>query len=98
MRFNSAYYLEKKEISYSDFQVLLILEEKNGMKKSGCYCSEKAAADFVAFVGKVMKEDLVKELPKARYYAILTDGSTDASILEQEVLYVYFYHRVESLF
>ena len=59
-------------------------------EKSSCYCSDKAAAEFVNCVWKDMKEDFVKDILNARYYSILTDGSTDASILEQEVLYVLF--------
>ena len=37
-----------------------------------------------------MKDDLVKDLLSAHYYAILTDSSTDSSILQQEALYVLF--------
>ena len=37
-----------------------------------------------------MKEDFVKDILDAQHYSILTDVSTDASILEQEVLYVLF--------
>ena len=59
-------------------------------EKSACYCSDKAAAEFVNCVWKDMKEDFVKDILNARYYSILTDGSIDASILEQEVLYVLF--------
>ena len=60
------------------------------MKKSTCYCSDRAAAEFVDCVGEAMKEDFVKDILNTPYYSILTDGSTDASILEQEVLYVLF--------
>ena len=37
-----------------------------------------------------MKDDLVQGLLSEHHYANLTDGSTDSSILEQEVLYVLF--------
>ena len=60
------------------------------MKKSTCYRSDREAVEFVDCVGKTMKEDFVKDILNDRYYSILTDGSTDASILEQEVLYVLF--------
>ena len=63
---------------------------KDRMKKSTCYCSDRAAAEFVDCVGEAMKEDFVKDILNTPYYSILTDGSTDASILEQEVLYVLF--------
>ena len=70
---------------FSDFEDLLVLEEKNGMKKTQSYCTS-----FVDFVGKPMKDDLVKDLLSAHYYAILTDISRDSSILEHEALYVLF--------
>ena len=60
------------------------------MKKSTCYRSDRAAAKFVDCVGKAMKQDFVKDILNGRYYSYLTEGSTDASILEQEVLYVLF--------
>ena len=60
------------------------------MKKSTCYRSDRAAAKFVDCVGKAMKEDFVKDILNGRYYSYLTEGSTDASILDQEVLYVLF--------
>ena len=37
-----------------------------------------------------MIDDLVKDLLSVHYYSILTDGSTDSSILKQEALYVLF--------
>ena len=60
------------------------------MEKSACYRSDREAVEFVDCVGKAMKDDFVKDILNAQYYSILTDGSTDASILEQEVVYVLF--------
>ena len=89
--FNWAYYLAKKERLYCDFQDLLCSrKKKNRMKKSTCYRSNRAAAKFVNFVGKAMKEDFVKDILNSWYYSVLTDWSTDASTLEQEVLYGLF--------
>ena len=39
-------------------------------------------------IGKVLKEKLLEELSKANYYCLLTDSSTDAGVVEQELLYV----------
>ena len=65
------------------------------MKKSTCYHSDRAAAKFVDCVGKAMKEDFVKDILNPQHYSILTDGSTDVNIFEQEVLYVLFCLTVE---
>ena len=58
------------------------------MKKAQGYRTDRAT-DLPDFVGKSMKDD-VKDLLSAHYYATLTDGSTDSSIIEPEVLYVLF--------
>ena len=46
MHFNAAY-LCKKERPYSDYADLLALEEKNGMKDTKGYKTDRAAASFV---------------------------------------------------
>ena len=74
---------QKKERPFSNFEDLLVLEEKFGVRKTQDYRTDRAAASFVDFVGKSMRDDLVKELLSVHYYAILTDGSTDSSILKQ---------------
>ena len=71
------------------FRTCFVSRKRTGWKKA-CYRSDRAAAEFVDCVGRAMKEDFVKDILNARYYSILTDGSTDASILEQEVLYILF--------
>ena len=60
------------------------------MKVSHSYRSDRAAAQFIDTIGKDMKDSFVKDLLDANYYSVLTDGSTDASITEQEVVYVLY--------
>ena len=88
--FNSAYYLAKKERPYSDSPDLIELQEKNGVKFCGSYQNEQAAANFVDNCGEVLKESFVEDLLRANYYSILMDGSTDSSVIEQELIYVLF--------
>ena len=90
MRFNTAYYLAKKEKPFSDYPDLLALQEKNGIKKQNGYCTPRAAVDFIDYIAKEFKASLKETLVHARYYSILTDGSTDTSVTEQELIYVMF--------
>ena len=53
-RFNTVYYLYKKERPYSDYADLLALKEKNGMKVTKCYKTDRAAASFVDVIGQSM--------------------------------------------
>ena len=41
-------------------------------------------------LGKVMREDLKKLISKANYFSVLSDGSTDLAVTEQETIYVLF--------
>ena len=49
----------------------------------------KILGHFIISYSK-MKDDFVKDILNTRYYSILTDGSTNASILEQQVLCILF--------
>ena len=86
--FNTAYYLVKQERPFSDYPTLLKLQCKNGVKEFQCYKNDRAAAGFTDIVGDIIKESLVKDLNNARYYSLLTDGSTDAAVIEEELVYV----------
>ena len=88
--FNTAYCLAKKERPFSDDQEHLNFQFKNGIKEFRCYKNDHAAADFTDSVADVIKNRLVKDLTNARYFSLLTDGSTDAAVIEEELVYVLF--------
>ena len=92
--FNTAYYLAKKERPYSDFTELMELQEKNpDLKFCRNYRNERAAADFVDNCGGILKESLVNDLLNTNYYSVLKDGSTDSSVVEQELVYIIFLNK-----
>ena len=51
--------------------------------------ANRAAASFVDVISQSMKDSFVKDLLSANYYSLLIGGSTDASLLEQKVIYVF---------
>ena len=51
---------------------------------------------FVDAIGKLMKDFFEEDLHSASYYSILTNGCTDSSVLEEEVVFV-FTSRMENL-
>ena len=93
--FSTAYYLAKNEKPFSDFPELLDLQELNGLDVQKGYRTDRAAAVFVDFIAESMKLPLKKCLikVKAKYYSILQDGSTDTSVIEQELIYVLFLYE-----
>ncbi len=91
--FNTVYYLAKLEHPLSDFRQLLSLQQKNGVKQFENYKNDQAAANFCDVTGKTLKDDLVKDLVDAKHYSLLTDGSTDSGVLEQELIHVLFLNK-----
>ena len=54
------------------------------------YATDDAGALFGDYIGEVTVESFKKDFAKATYYSVLTDGNTDASIIEEEAIYVLF--------
>ena len=88
--FNSAYYLVKQERPFSDYLNLIALQHKNSIKKFQSYVTDRAAADFTDCLAEIKKEDLIKAISTSNYFSLLTDGSTDSAVIEEEVLYLLF--------
>ena len=83
--------MAKQERPFSDFPDLLKLQEKNktpGIKE--CYRNDRAVASFTDSIAKVTKDSFAKDLPKVRYFCILSDGITNSSVTEEELVYVLF--------
>ena len=91
--FSTAYYLAKNEKPFRDFPELLDLQELNGLDVQKGYRTDRAAAVFVDFIAESMKLPLKEYLMKAKYYSILQDGSTDLSVSEQELIYIFFLYE-----
>ena len=60
------------------------------MKVTNGYKNDRAAAGFINVIGQSMKDSFINELLSTNYYSILTDRRTDASILEQAVIYILY--------
>ena len=89
--FNSTYCLAKQERPLSDFPNLLKLQEKNytpGIKE--CYRNNRASGNFLDVIGKVTMDSLQKDLNNAHYFCVLSDGSTNSSVIEGELVYLLF--------
>ena len=90
-KFNTAYYLAKRERPFSDYPSLLELQTKNHVPDFGSsYLNDRAAAKFTKVIASVEKDKLAESISKARYYSILNDGSTDSSVNEKELVYILF--------
>ena len=98
VKINTIYHLIKNERPYSDYPKLLELQTKNMVpelqkrKVFLSYATDDAGALFGDYIGKSMMQTLKDDISKINYYSVLTDGSTDSSVTEQEAIYVLFLH------
>ena len=90
--FDVAYYVAKKGRPLSDFESLLELEKLHGVSFHGTkYENRNACRDFVLSISDYLFQVDVKEkVSRANFIAILIDGTTNAAITEQEVIYLLY--------
>ena len=92
IKMNTVYHVIKNKDSYTDYSKLLKLQTKNGVpqllksKSQASYATDDAGAIFGDFIGRYHVDLLKKDLDKINYSFVLTDGSTDASVTEQEAM------------
>ena len=88
--FNTAYGLAKKNRPFTDFPTVCSIQEKNGLVGllGEIYITDKAAKHFTSSIAKTMRQKTAVDLNKARFVSVMSDGSTDTTIVEQEVVYV----------
>ena len=96
IKMNTVYHVIKNKDLYTDYPKLLKLQTKNGVpqllksKTQASYATDDAHAIFGDFIGRYHVDLLKNDLDKINYFSILTDGSTDASITEQEAMFIFF--------
>ena len=70
---------------------MMIKNNIQGIKSH--YNNDRTATAFTDYIGRVVKDSLATDLAKSRYYACLNDGSTDSTVIEQEMVYVLFLYE-----
>ena len=86
-----SFYIVLQRLPFTAFQNQVALEKLHGAKFTGAYENENACKNFIFGISEYLfEENVKKKLHLVNFIAILCDGSTDNSVIEQEVLYVIF--------
>ena len=64
-----------------------------GIDIGDTYTNRKAARTFFHFIAEAIRREMRQEYCKAKFLTVLSDGSTDSSVLEQEIVYCRFAHE-----
>ena len=89
--YNIAHYITVKGCAFTNFEDLIELEKlQRGKFQSRSYENESVCKDFIKSITEYFfKQDIYSKLVRVNFIAILCDGTTNASITEQEVVYAF---------
>lgn len=87
-KFESTYFLAKKETPLSLFLKHRRHKEKHDVIVSAAYRSRNLVTLFLEYTNKNLTEELKKNLHTSNFYSMLTDGSTDLQINKKEAFFV----------
>ena len=52
--------------------------------------NDQAAGNFLDVIGKVTMDSLQKDLANTHYFCVLSDSSTNSSVIKEELVYLLF--------
>ena len=89
--FNIVYHIAVKGRQFTDFKDHIQLEKIHGVSfQAGSYENESSCRDFIKAISEFFfQKDIYEKLLRVNFIAILCDGTTDTSITEQEVVYIF---------
>ena len=91
---DNSFHIALQRLPFTAFQNQVALEKVHVVKFTGTYENENACKNFIFGISKYLfEENIKKKIHLVNFIAILCDGSTDSSVIEQEVLYVIFTNR-----
>ena len=86
---DTAYYIALRGRLFTQFEHLVKLEKLHNVTFTAANENECACRNFIIeTVEYFFQEDVKKKIEVVSFIAILCEGSTDKSIIEQEVIYV----------
>ena len=86
--FRNAHALAKHCRPFNDFEWMLDADEKKGLKVGSTYRNDKQCKNFIQCIARVERKKIEEEIRMANFISVLSDGSTDVSVTENEIVYV----------
>jgi hypothetical protein len=90
MLFNTAFGVAKNRKPFSDYEYICSIQKKNGLDLGSDHLNGKACVEFVKSISGSLHDTLVSKLKQAKFYTVMSDSSTDSSIVDQECVHVRF--------
>ena len=88
--FRTAHALAKKGRPFTDLVWQCDLDEVKGVDVGTNYRNDHQAKTFTEFIAAAVRKNDMKEVRKASFISLISDGTTDVSVTEDEIVYVQF--------
>ncbi|XP_049904301.1 zinc finger protein 862-like [Epinephelus moara] len=86
--FRNVHALAKRSRPLSDIVWMCQLDDQKGIQVGGSYRNPVEARVFLHYIAQMEREKIRDRLKAASHIGIMTDGSTDSSVKEEEMVYV----------
>ena len=63
------------------------LDKAKNLDLGNTYVNHKSAKVFTHFIAEIEKNKIAEQLRMAKFLSVLSDGSTDSSVTEKEIIY-----------
>ena len=91
--FNTAFFVAHEELAFRKFSGLCELQKKNSVQSGDQYKNDKGCKTFISHIAQVETGQIKSAVSDSRFMSILSDGSTDSGIVEQETVYVRYVNK-----
>jgi len=81
-----------KTTVHSQSSFMCEVQIKNGMQLGSDHLGRDACVDFVKSIAAVLSDEIKTHMKQVRFVSILSDGSTDSSVTEQEAILLRYIH------
>ena len=86
--FRNAHAVSKNKKSLADYRWLCDLDEVKGLAIGATNRNSKACGTFTKYIATAAQSQVAEELTNAKFVSVTSDGATDSSITEQEIVFV----------
>ena len=90
--FNTAYAVIKHNHPYTDYTFLCDVQKKNGADLGNDHSSRDTCVIFQNSIANVILNEAKTELQNVRYFSVMSDSSTDSSVIDQEGILIRYVH------
>lgn len=72
---------------FTDYPLMLELDKKKEIDVGNTYHTDKEAQKFSFYIAQEARNNITKFINKCPFISVITDGATDKSVKEQEIIY-----------